>query len=191
MRTTLPSLGPKVSLAAPPLKPATLKGSGASFSRALGVPSRGAPKATGAAPEAPPEAEGSTEADPVPGERPPRPRRQAEPQDDPLDPATRQAAHLAPPPMTPAPAEAPPTAGTRASVEDLLPALVRKVAWSGDGRRGTVRLELGSGAEVVVASDEGRVTVHLRAPPGVDLDGWRTRLGARLAARGLDVLEID
>src|ERR1019366_8033100 len=107
------------------------------------VPSRGAPKATGAAPEAPPEAEGSTEADPVPGERPPRPRRQAEPQDDPLDPATRQAAHLAPPPMTPAPGEAPPTAGTRASVEDLLPALVRKVAWSGDGRRGTVRLELG------------------------------------------------
>jgi len=84
-----------------------------------------------------------------------------------------------------------PALGVRVSVEDLLPALVRKVAWSGDGRRGTVRLELGSGAEVVVASDEGRVTVHLRAPPGVDLDGWRARLGARLAARGLDVLEID
>jgi hypothetical protein len=69
------------------------------------------------------------------------------------------------------------------------------VAWSGDGRRGTVRLELGSGAmagaELLVESDDGRVRVHLRAPPGVDLDAWRERIGARLAARGLDVEELD
>ena len=115
--------------------------------------------------------------------------------DDPLDPMARQAAQLAPPLMSPAPAPAAEAPCARASVEDLLPALVRKVAWSGDGRRGTIRLELGSGAmagaEVVVASDEGRVSVHLRAPPGVDLDDWRKRIGARLAARGIDVDEID
>ena len=83
----------------------------------------------------------------------------------------------------------------RTSLEDLLPALVRKVAWSGDGRKGTVRLELGAGgmagAEVVVQSDGGRVTVQLRAPAGVDAEAWRKRVEGRLTARGLQVDGVE
>lgn len=118
---------------------------------------------------------------------------------DPLDPMVRQAAQLAPPPhadpLAAAARETPTEARARASLEDLLPALVRKVGWSGDGRRGTVRLELGSGsmagAQVIVESDHGRVRVHLRAPDGVDAEAWRRRIAARLGARGLDVDEVE
>lgn len=119
--------------------------------------------------------------------------------DNALDPAARQAAQLAPlappPPVTapaPAPAAAPPA---RASLEDLLPALVRRVAWSGDARRGTVRLELGagslSGATLLVQSEQGRVEVRLSVPPGVDAEAWRARIASRLAARGLEVDTIE
>ena len=117
---------------------------------------------------------------------------------DPLDPSVRQAAHMAPPPQAPTPAscdESPGDVQARTSLEDLLPALVRKVAWSGDGRRGTVRLELGAGsmagAQVIVESDEGRVRVQLRAPSGVDAEAWRRRVAGRLGARGLNVEDIE
>ena len=114
---------------------------------------------------------------------------------DPLDPVARQAAQLAPPlaSMTTGATELGdvPAAMARTSLEQLLPALVRRVAWSGDGRKGTVRLELGAGgmagAEVVVESDEGRVRVQLRAPVGVDAEAWRRRVEGRLMARGLQV----
>jgi hypothetical protein len=80
-------------------------------------------------------------------------------------------------------------------LEDLLPSLVRKVAWSGDGRRGTVRLELAAGAlaggTLLVQTDEGRVTVHLSAPAGVDLEAWRSRIAQRLASRGLPVDQVE
>jgi len=86
-------------------------------------------------------------------------------------------------------------ARVRSSLEDLLPSLVRRVAWSGDGRRGTVRLELGAGemagATLLVHVDDGRVRVHLSGPPGVDLGGWRERIADRLAARGLEVDEVE
>lgn len=122
--------------------------------------------------------------------------------DDPADPHVRQAAQLGPPPglgqgqivslaTIPPPASAPP----RASLEDLLPALVRRVAWSGDGRRGTVRLELGSGAlagaELIVHAEEGQVRVQFRAPAGVDLGPLRERIAARLAGRGLSLENDD
>jgi hypothetical protein len=118
---------------------------------------------------------------------------------DPLDPVARQAAQLAPPlssTITAGTAGAGevadvPAAMARTSLEQLLPALVRRVAWSGDGRKGTVRLELGAGgmagAEVVVESDQGRVRVQLRAPAGVDAEAWRRRVEGRLTARGLQV----
>lgn len=81
------------------------------------------------------------------------------------------------------------------SLEDLLPALIRKVAWSGDARRGTIRLELGagalSGATLLVRADEGRVHVRLDAPSGLDLHGWQARIVARLAARGLEVDGVE
>lgn len=83
----------------------------------------------------------------------------------------------------------------RTSLEDLLPALVRRIAWSGDARRGTVRLELGagalSGATLVVHADAGRVRVQLTAPVGADPAEWRARIEGRLAARGIDVEAVD
>jgi hypothetical protein len=135
-----------------------------------------------------------------------RPRAGADEAADEVDAAARQAAHLAPPaaalegpiqPLAPTlggalPAAAPgPSAPT--SLEEILPALVRKIAWSGDARRGAVRIELGAGAlagaTLLVAADGGRVQVTLTAQDGqadVDLDAWRERIAARLADRGLD-----
>jgi hypothetical protein len=92
-------------------------------------------------------------------------------------------------------AEAAPGGRARASLEDLLPALVRRVAWSGDGRRGALRLELGAGrlagATLLVQADEGRVRVQLSGPAGADLEEWRRRIAARLADRGLNVEHVD
>jgi len=86
-------------------------------------------------------------------------------------------------------------ARVRSSLEDLLPALVRRVAWSGDGRRGTVRLELGAGelagGTLLVQVDDGRVRVCLTAPPGVDVSAWRGRIADRLEARGLAVDSVE
>jgi hypothetical protein len=86
-----------------------------------------------------------------------------------------------------------------ASLEELLPRLVRRVAWSGDGRRGAVRLELGAGpfegATLLVQADGGRVEVMLDAglasggPAGADaaaVHAWRDRIAARLEAQGVD-----
>jgi hypothetical protein len=117
-----------------------------------------------------------------------------------LDSTARHAAQLGPPVLAPpAPLVEQSTevvaSRVRASLEDLVPALVRRVGWSGDGRRGTVRLELGAGelagATLLVHADEGRVRVQLSAPGAVDLAGWRDRLAERLAARGLQVDELE
>jgi hypothetical protein len=128
--------------------------------------------------------------------------------DDMLDAAFRQTVHLAPPPaVTIGPAQffqqGLPSTGSAsssderafASLEDLLPALVRKIAWSGDGRRGSVRLELDagalSGATLLVRADGGQLHVALRTPPGTQVEDWRRRIAARLEAKGLDVTAID
>lgn len=117
-----------------------------------------------------------------------------------LDLTARQAAQMAPPFLgTPA---AEPFSGSqvveahvRTSLEDLLPQMVRKVAWSGDGRRGTIRLELGegelAGGTLLVHADQGRIAVHLTAPSGADVAGWRDRIAARLASRGLSVDDVQ
>ncbi len=128
--------------------------------------------------------------------------------DGPLHPASRQAARLAPPSHAATLAAPPPAAGaappsgvtsppSRISLEELLPELVRRAAWSGDGRRGALRLEFGAGAlagaTLLVQADEGRVRVRLTVPPGTDADGWRSRISARLEGKGLDVdsVEVD
>jgi hypothetical protein len=131
-----------------------------------------------------------------------------------LDSASRHAAQLAPPTTHAAPAlELPqvmtaatptsPGAPLPSSLGDLMPGLVRKVAWSGDGRRGALRLELGSGAlsgaSLLVQASGGRVDVTLIAPPPsadasvtpAELDAWRERIAARLEARGIDVGAVD
>jgi hypothetical protein len=81
------------------------------------------------------------------------------------------------------------------SLEHLLPAMVRRVAWSGDGRRGAARLEIGSGdlagATLIVLADEGRVRVELDTPPGADVLSWQARIAGRLRARGLPVDHVE
>jgi hypothetical protein len=131
---------------------------------------------------------------------------------DPLDPFARHHASMGPPvsfrqlafepggiPMAQAFAAAPadaPSPRAVASLEDLLPALVRRVAFSGDGRRGTMRLEIGAGrfagSTLLVHADGGRVRVHVDVPPGVDASGLHGRIAERLQARGIaaDAVEV-
>jgi hypothetical protein len=79
-------------------------------------------------------------------------------------------------------------------LEEVLPALVRRIAWSGDGRKGMLRLEFGQGAlaggTLLVQADDGRVRVELQAPPGTDTSVWRGRIASRLTTRGVKLDEI-
>jgi hypothetical protein len=119
---------------------------------------------------------------------------------DPLDPATRHSAQIAPllglceGPTSPAPPDVPVQATARASLEEVLPALVRRIAWSGDGKRGTLRLEFGQGAlaggTLLVHADDGRVRVELQAPPGADTSAWKSRIASRLTKRGVKLDEL-
>lgn len=181
-------VGGKVILQGATPKHPMLLGSGVGFGKVLaGKPgtAEGTPRKTATLP--------ATRARPEPERAPRRPAASTTAAGDPLDPVARQAAQMAPPlgPTTEAATADVPAARARTSLEELLPALVRRVAWSGDGRKGTVRLELGAGgmagAEVVVESDEGRVRVQLKAPAGVDGEAWRRRVEGRLTARGLQV----
>jgi hypothetical protein len=83
----------------------------------------------------------------------------------------------------------------RVSLEELVPQLVKKIAWSGDAKQGTVRMELGAGdlagSTLTVSADNGRVSVHVAAPPGTDTAAWRDRLESRLSARGLALGTIE
>jgi hypothetical protein len=69
--------------------------------------------------------------------------------------------------------------------------LLRSLAWGGDRRRGTARIELGAGRyggttlQVDVVG-EG-LCIDLEAPPGVDAAALGARLAERFAARGLRV----
>ena len=139
--------------------------------------------------------------------------RQPATDDDVLDPLNRHRATLAPPdapsppstfapsvfvPMGFASASAlAPEAAPRglASLEHLVPALVRRVAWSGDARRGTARLEIGAGelagSTLLVHADEGRVQVHLSVPPGVDAASWQRRIAERLASRNIAAQSVE
>jgi hypothetical protein len=101
------------------------------------------------------------------------------------------------PPMLAQPARSAEATNLGGGLSEFWPLLVRRIAWSGDTRRGCVRLELGAGpltgGTLFLRSEEGRVHVKLNAPPGVDLEGWRVRIAARLAARGLALegVEVD
>jgi hypothetical protein len=87
------------------------------------------------------------------------------------------------------------SASARVSLEQLLPKLVRRVAWSGDARAGTVRLELGAGAlegaTLTIHAESGALRINLELPEGVDAAEWRRRIGGRLGARGLQVAELE
>jgi hypothetical protein len=117
---------------------------------------------------------------------------------DPLDPSLRNPALVAPPvvaPVTsPVAAEAAEAPRTRMSLEQLLPALVRRIAWSGDRNKGTVRLEIGAGAyagtTLLVHADAGRVRVEVSGVDGHERSELCSRLDARLRRHGLDVESV-
>jgi hypothetical protein len=89
---------------------------------------------------------------------------------------------------------APAEAAARASMEVMLPELVRTIAWAGDGKKGSMRLVLGAGAlaggTLVVHADEGRVRVELSTPAGTDVAAWKARLHERLERRGVTVDDV-
>jgi hypothetical protein len=120
--------------------------------------------------------------------------------DDDLDPMARRAAQLAPPVQLGGPAATfEPSAivdtHARVSLEEILPQLVKKIAWAGDGKKGSVRIELGAGelagSTLLVHADDGKVRVELSVPPGVDANAWKERIHSKLSARGLDVESVD
>lgn len=110
---------------------------------------------------------------------------------DPLDSTTRSVAQLAPPASvmpTQTVQEAPAPLRALASMEELLPRLVRRIAWAGDRTRGSVQLELGAGPHagtvVTVHADERRVRLELQ---GTGSDELGSRIEERLARRGFEV----
>jgi hypothetical protein len=116
---------------------------------------------------------------------------------DPLDPAARNPVLMAPAFAVGTPAaaaEAAEAPRAKMSMEELLPQLVRRIAWAGDRHRGTVRLEIGAGAyagtTLLVHADAGRVRVEVSGAEGKDLDQLRARLDARLRGHGLDVESV-
>jgi hypothetical protein len=127
-----------------------------------------------------------------------RPGRGLADESDLLDPLARHAAHLAPPATPSTPNEALSASANEPvrarSLEELLPALVRRIAWAGDRHKGTVHLELGAGAyagtTVTVHADGGRVRVELGGTEGPELERLRARLDARLRGHGLDVESV-
>jgi hypothetical protein len=82
-----------------------------------------------------------------------------------------------------------------ASLEDLFPAIIRRASWSGDGQRGTARIEIGdgvlAGATLLIHADGGRVRVLLDTPPGADVGSWRERITRRLAGHSVPVDEVE
>jgi hypothetical protein len=81
-----------------------------------------------------------------------------------------------------------------AELERLLGRLARRVAWAGDGKDGSARIELDgelAGGVVLVHARQGEVEVELELPPGESADAWRDRLQSRLVARGLSVRRLD
>jgi hypothetical protein len=112
-----------------------------------------------------------------------------EPVLDALDPVVRSTAQLAPPlSVAAASVHEPGATVARApvSMEELLSHLVKRIAWAGDKKRGSVRLELGAGPHagtvVELHAEGGRLRMDLR---GEGSDALRSKVEARLARRGL------
>ena len=115
-----------------------------------------------------------------------------------LDPMMQVLGALAPraaPPNATARAEPTVHPDARTPIDQLMARLVRRVAWSGNGRNGVARLELGAGelegATLVIQADDGVVRVALDLPPGVDRAAWKARISERLAVRGLQVEAVE
>lgn len=73
-------------------------------------------------------------------------------------------------------------------LQSLVTGLARRVAWGGDRRRGSARIELSegilAGATLVVHTERRTVSVELELPPGAVDHGWQQRITSRLERRG-------
>ena len=82
-----------------------------------------------------------------------------------------------------------------ASLEDLLPGLARRVAWSQEGRKGALALEIGSGrlagTTLVISVHDGRISVDMDMPSSAPTATWQERISSRLSRRGLDVDRVE
>jgi len=79
----------------------------------------------------------------------------------------------------------------REDLQNLLVGLARRIAWGGDRRKGTARIELSggalAGATLVVHTEQRSVEVELELPQGMAAWGWQQRISERLEARGFSV----
>jgi hypothetical protein len=78
----------------------------------------------------------------------------------------------------------------REDLQNLITGLARRVAWGGDRRKGSARIELAvgplAGSTLIVHAEQRSVTVELELAPGASLTGdWQQRILQRLNARGL------
>ena len=71
---------------------------------------------------------------------------------------------------------------------------IRRIAWGGDRKQGTARVELGAGpyagSALQVEAQGGALHIELTAPPGVDAASLAQRIEARLEERGLAVASL-
>jgi hypothetical protein len=77
----------------------------------------------------------------------------------------------------------------REDLQNLLTGLARRVAWGGDRRKGSARIELSegvlAGATLVVHTDQRSVCVEIELPGGTSAgQGLQQRLLERLEGRG-------
>jgi hypothetical protein len=83
----------------------------------------------------------------------------------------------------------PSTPCLREDLQGMLNGLARRVAWGGDRRKGSARIELSegalAGATLVVHTEHRSVSVEIELPGGTSADqGLRERILARLEGRG-------
>ncbi|HWZ91482.1 MAG TPA: hypothetical protein VNW92_21620 [Polyangiaceae bacterium] len=77
----------------------------------------------------------------------------------------------------------------REDLQNLINGLARRVAWGGDRRKGSARIELSegplAGATLIVHTEQRSVRVELELPEGSGLaSDWQQRIQDRLEERG-------
>jgi hypothetical protein len=118
-----------------------------------------------------------------------------------LDPLARSLAlpllgAATPPAMTNSAPPAPASASAPADNAELalLEAVVERIAWGGDRRRGVARIELGgalTGTSIVVHGEGREVALRIELGRDADARTLPERLTSRLRARGLTVTEVE
>lgn len=76
----------------------------------------------------------------------------------------------------------------------LLEAVVERIAWGGDRRRGVARIELGgalAGTSIVVHGEGREVALRIELGRDADARTLPERLTSRLRARGLTITEVE